>query len=254
MGYCFNKMNTKVLKFDIDKDIDRIRFNHYVMRRENLNRIKNEFPKNQFSLTVSTVMKDLSLSHGKAQRMISEFEKLGIIKSISKASCARGYSIYEYITNDDWKYDKDSGIEHDIGYDIAKDSNCNIDETDSGNVIEVKSGMDIDNSKKENTKRELNKENIYGVVVDYLNKKTNKNFKATTQKTKSFINARLKEGFCEKDFYNVIDIKVSQWMYTDMQKFLRPETLFSNKFEGYLNEVVIKSEETSEIWDIKFDF
>jgi hypothetical protein len=43
-------------------------------------------------------------------------------------------------------------------------------------------------------------------------------------------------------------------MYTDMQKFLRPETLFSNKFEGYLNEVVIKSEEKSEIWDIKFDF
>lgn len=85
------------------------------------------------------------------------------------------------------------------------------------------------------------------MIVEYLNKKTNKNFKATTKKTKSFINARIKEGFCEKDFYNVIDIKASQWMYTDMQKFLRPETLFSNKFEGYLNEVVIKSEEKSEI-------
>ncbi len=147
-----------------------------------------------------------------------------------------------------------SGIEHDIDCDIEKDSDCNVGETDSGKVIEAKSGMDSDNSKKENIKRELNKDSIYTVVVDYLNKKTNKNFKATTQKTKSFINARLKEGFCEDDFYNVIDIKVSQWMYTDMQKFLRPETLFSNKFEGYLNEVVIKSEEKSEIWDIKFDF
>ncbi len=253
MGYCFNKMNTKVLKFDVDKDIDRIRFNHYIMRKENLNRIKNEFPKNQFSLTVSTVMKDLSLSHGKAQRMIGEFEKLGIIKSISKASCARGYSLYEYVTSDD-KYDKESGIDYDIDCDIEKDSDCNMGKKYIGKLIEAKSGMDIDNSKKENIKRELNKDSIYTVVVAYLNKKTNKNFKATTQKTKSFINARVKEGFCEDDFYSVIDIKVSQWMYSDMQKFLRPETLFSNKFEGYLNEVVIKSDEKTEIWDMNFDF
>ena len=44
-----------------------------------------------------------------------------------------------------------------------------------------------------------------------------------------------------------------------MQKFLRPETLFSNKFEGYLNEVIKENNKIDKIeekgyWDIEFDF
>lgn len=41
-----------------------------------------------------------------------------------------------------------------------------------------------------------------------------------------------------------------------MQKYLRPETLFSNKFEGYLNEEIFEDikEESSEVWDIEFDY
>ena len=39
------------------------------------------------------------------------------------------------------------------------------------------------------------------------------------------------------DFKRVIDNKVNDWIDNpDMCKYLRPETLFSNKFEGYLNE------------------
>lgn len=36
----------------------------------------------------------------------------------------------------------------------------------------------------------------------------------------------------------MIDNKVAEWKGTDMEKFLRPETLFGNKFEGYLNQQV----------------
>ena len=63
-----------------------------------------------------------------------------------------------------------------------------------------------------------------------------------------------------KDFYRVIDIKSSQWLDNDMCKFLRPETLFSNKFEGYLNEGVVVHKETQDdidnidVWDIEFDY
>jgi len=44
-----------------------------------------------------------------------------------------------------------------------------------------------------------------------------------------------------------------------MEKYLRPETLFSNKFEGYLNEEVDLNYETDDLedikpFDIKFDF
>jgi len=74
-------------------------------------------------------------------------------------------------------------------------------------------------------------------IVDYLNKKTGKSFKATTKKTKDCIIARINEGYEDvKDFHKVIDIKASKWIGTDNEMYLRPETLFGNKFEGYLNE------------------
>lgn len=78
--------------------------------------------------------------------------------------------------------------------------------------------------------------NTYSRVVDYLNRKTNSNFKPDTKKTQDLINARLREGFEPEDFKTVIDFKCDQW-FTDDEKheFLRPQTLFSNKFESYLN-------------------
>lgn len=80
-------------------------------------------------------------------------------------------------------------------------------------------------------------DNFMVEVVDYLNKKTDKNFKSTTSKTKSLINARRKEGYSLADFKKVIDIKTKQWKKdVNMNKFLRPETLFGTKFESYLQE------------------
>lgn len=84
--------------------------------------------------------------------------------------------------------------------------------------------------------RPLEIDNIYSRVIDNLNSLANKKYKSTTNKTKSLIDARLNEGFTEEDFYKVIDIKVKAWKGTDMDRFLRPETLFGPKFEGYLNE------------------
>jgi uncharacterized phage protein (TIGR02220 family) len=76
---------------------------------------------------------------------------------------------------------------------------------------------------------------IYTSVIEYLNKKANTNYKATTKKTQSLIHARLAEGFTEDDFKKVIDNKCAEWIGTEWQKYLRPETLFGTKFEGYLN-------------------
>lgn len=77
----------------------------------------------------------------------------------------------------------------------------------------------------------------YKEIVSYLNNKTGKNYKPTTAKTKDLIKARYNEGFILDDFKTVIDTKVIDWSNNErMSKYLRPETLFSNKFEGYLNE------------------
>ncbi|EQF28907.1 conserved phage family protein [Clostridioides difficile CD160] len=79
---------------------------------------------------------------------------------------------------------------------------------------------------------------IHKRIIDYLNEKADKSFKSTTKKTRDLINARLKEGFVEEDFYKAIDNKVHAWLeYAKMNVYLRPETLFGNKFESYLNEV-----------------
>ena len=88
----------------------------------------------------------------------------------------------------------------------------------------------------------LNK-NIYSDIISYLNEKANKNYKVIPAHTK-FIAARIKEGnYTLEDFKKVIDIKVAGWKGTvEHDKHLRPETLFGNKFEGYLNEKVIKEE------------
>lgn len=74
-------------------------------------------------------------------------------------------------------------------------------------------------------------------VIEYLNSVLGTHYKDSTDKNKSLIRARLREGFTVDDFKVVIDKKASAWL-TDpqMQKYLRPETLFGTKFESYLNE------------------
>ena len=78
--------------------------------------------------------------------------------------------------------------------------------------------------------------NRHLVIVDDLNSKANSNYRATSSKTISLIEARLKEGFKEEDFFYVHTVKCSEWLGDPkMEKFLRPETLYGTKFEGYLN-------------------
>lgn len=100
------------------------------------------------------------------------------------------------------------------------------------------------------TEKEIEKEkdieidNIYSLaktaqdVIEYLNQAAGTHYLSSTAKTKKLIQARLNEKFTLEDFHTVIDKKVKAWKNDPkMCKYLRPETLFGNKFEGYLNEV-----------------
>jgi uncharacterized phage protein (TIGR02220 family) len=74
-------------------------------------------------------------------------------------------------------------------------------------------------------------------IIAFLNSHTGKNFKATTKATRKHISGRWSEGYRLEDFKKVIRRKSKQWGGdSKMSKYLRPETLFGNKFEGYLNE------------------
>lgn len=117
--------------------------------------------------------------------------------------------------------------------------NCQMENTKLSNgfneIVEpipnINTDINTDN-KKENIKEKI----PYDEIIDYLNTMACTRYKSTTPKTRALIKARWEEGFKEIDFDTVIKKKCDSWLGTDMEKYLRPETLFGTKFEGYLNE------------------
>ena len=74
------------------------------------------------------------------------------------------------------------------------------------------------------------------IPIAYLNQVANKRYKFV-DKTKKLLLARFKEGYTLEDFKQVIDIKTAEWKDSpEFSKYLRPETLFGTKFDGYLNQ------------------
>ena len=84
------------------------------------------------------------------------------------------------------------------------------------------------------------KDNVpYKEVVDYLNNSAGTNYRASSKKTRELIKARINEGYKLEDFRIVIEKKTREWINDNkMKAYLRPETLFGTKFEGYLNQPV----------------
>lgn len=97
-------------------------------------------------------------------------------------------------------------------------------------------GTDIDKDIDTDKNKEL-----YISIISYLNEKAGTNYRANARKTKALIHARLAEGFTLEDFQTVIGKKCAEWLTTEWEKFLRPETLFGTKFESYLNAKVTKA-------------
>ena len=118
----------------------------------------------------------------------------------------------------------------------------------------------VDNNIVENAEKYDMK--VITEIIDYLNEKAHKNYRSNNKTTIRHINARLKEGYTLSDFKQVIDNRCATWMGTDMEQYLRPETLFGSKFENYLNARAPKlrggdgrilSDETNG-WEAAFDW
>ncbi len=81
----------------------------------------------------------------------------------------------------------------------------------------------------------IDNENVIVNVIESLNKSAGVSFRTGAEKNTKPIKARINEGFVIQDFYDVINHKVQTWgTDSKMKEYLRPETLFGNKFEGYL--------------------
>ena len=98
-------------------------------------------------------------------------------------------------------------------------------------------GITIHNEKDTKNNTQYIKES--DEVVNHLNEKAGTKYKSTSKNTTRHIQARINEGYTLEDFKTVIDKKCSEWLNTDMEKYLCPETLFGSKFEKYLNQKII---------------
>ena len=101
----------------------------------------------------------------------------------------------------------------------------------------IDSNIDINSSIKKEYKESQQDSDFTAAVVDYLNEKAGTHYRAGVPKTQSLIKARANEGFTEADFRTVIDKKCADWIGTEYEQYLRPQTLFGTKFESYLNGV-----------------
>ena len=73
-------------------------------------------------------------------------------------------------------------------------------------------------------------------IIDNLNITAGKKFRHTVANRK-FITARLNDGHTVDDCLAVIERQTQKWRGGEMDKYLRPETLFNaTKFESYLND------------------
>ena len=155
--------------------------------------------------------KRLNLTTQKVRTILKRFESKGYIKFISRG--VKG---------------KESTLKMTIKAQLFSDGNINKSDI-------LKQSNDIKKNQKEDKKvKPLNDK--YILIVSYLNEKANTSYRVSDKSTQRLINARMNEGFTVSDFKKVIDIKTNEWLETEFEKYLRPQTLFGIKFENYLNE------------------
>lgn len=76
----------------------------------------------------------------------------------------------------------------------------------------------------------------YRQIITHLNTAIGSRYNSRARTTRARIDARIREGYVVEDFIRVIDNRVAAWAQDEkMREYLRPETLFGNKFESYLN-------------------
>lgn len=97
--------------------------------------------------------------------------------------------------------------------------------------IEKEKELEIDNNNVESKDSTI----PFKSIISYLNEKANRQFRLV-ESNKKFIRSRWNEGYALEDFKQAIDNKASEWLDTDMEKYLQPSTLFGTKFDNYLNQ------------------
>ncbi|WP_069998243.1 conserved phage C-terminal domain-containing protein [Cellulosilyticum sp. I15G10I2] len=201
----------------------------------------NGLKKRECYFSYSVLEDDCEISRGRLQIIMKELEEEGFIEWINKSKVKHQRSILRLIFQYGKTYSNEYGKQY--GSEYGKQYGGIIDsqglEGSSGmvnNTVNNTVDSTVNNTVNNTSSINISNNKYIVEIVTYLNHVCETSYKPTTKKTITLINARFKEQFTVEDFKEVIDKKAASWKGTDMQKYLRPETLFGTKFEGYLNE------------------
>ncbi len=184
--------------------------------------------------------KFFSLSKNRCSEIIKSLEKKGYIaidyirQANNKAIEKR---VIRCIRNIDGGIRKTDRPLRNIDRPIRKTEGGYSENCEDNNTLSINT-INNTREKENNVEQSPTTQIPYKEIVDYLNQKLGTQYRATSKKTRKLIKARFDDDFTLDDFKTVIDKKVYQWQGTQFSEFLRPDTLFSSKFEGYLNQQV----------------
>jgi len=163
-------------------------------------------------------------------------DKIQVAFNFFKNRLDKNRKNWEKTRNERIKSGRKGGLAKQANANFAKQNKqtlANVAVSDNVNVSDSVSGND-------NKKKASPSDEIFTILEDLNNKiKSKKGFSPLAQCNQNLIKARMSEGFTVENFITVNEKKVKQWLHNpEMSKYLRPATLYGNKFDGYLNEVV----------------
>lgn len=185
-----------------------------------------------------TLAEDWGWSRGKVRRFLSMLKVRGMIETKQDNKT----TITTICNYEDFQSKSE--------YNSTPDGTPNETSSNTPNGHQTDTKQDTNNKgKKNNKEKESNKESFDSEIkeiVEYLNLICKTSYRTTGSKTRSVIKSRLSEKWTVEQFKIVIRKKYNQWAGTKDEQYLRPETLFGNKFEGYYNQPEISAQQNQQ--------
>lgn len=193
-------------------DLEKHNILAWIIYKTNYQAQYEDLQKYQCRITTRNISNDINLPLAKVQRILKQLEQEGYFYYVKKSKSKHESSII-------------------FANFIAKNDTVN---KTVESIANTQSELVQDTVNETSSK---NNSNIYSRIIERLNQTASRRFNPLAKKNIRLIQARLNEGYTEEDFYKVIFVKCDAWIEdSKMNIYLRPETLFGDKFDVYLKE------------------
>lgn len=204
----YYKTNSKVLEFNISKDLDLIIFNHYLSQKENYQRLKGSLKKGYLGLSLRVIADDLKISTTKVRKLIDTFIELGIIQLITKSDKKGVPSVYAITT-----VANEEKILHYPNNKINNKTNTNLNTNKLSNCNDLVIEENNKEGNNKNNKANTTKKELLKISSCCLNEQQNKD-KINIIKSYGFNVTQAQEKLIEKldidRLIRAVEISVAQ--------------------------------------------